>query len=337
MISIAAVEHYVPENIVSNQDLAGFMETSDEWIQTRSGIQQRRWVRRGNEVFKGQTNQEMVAAATDRALKAANLRYSDIDLICYATISPDNEMPGSGVLLKKLLKIERDIPIFEIRNQCSGFLYAVQTARAYLLSGKAKHVLVVGAEIQSSGLDLSTRGRNTAVLFADGAGVFILSKSESKERELIALKLHSDGSHDSRLGIKFPGYARQEFVNECDFEGEEPGVYPNMDGKFVFKMASTRMPEVVREILSDSGYSLKDLKVVVPHQANLRIIEMLSANLGPEVRVFSNIQQYGNTTAASIPIALSEASKQGVLKSGDLLCIVSFGAGFSWGAALINW
>jgi 3-oxoacyl-[acyl-carrier-protein] synthase-3 len=334
---ISAVEHFVPENAVTNNDLAAFMDTSDEWIQTRTGIKERHWVRKGNEEFRGITSHEMVCKAAIKAFKASGISARDIDIIFYATISPDNEMPGSGVLLKKLLGIERDIPVFEIRNQCSGFLYALQAARAYTENGKAQNVLVVGAEIQSTGLDLSTRGRNTAVLFADGAGVIILSASSQNGHKLLNLKLRSSGIYHDKLGIKFPAYARPEYIKVEDFCGDAPGIYPNMDGKFVFKMASVKMPEIVKEILSESGYTLKDLKAVIPHQANLRIIEMLSASLGPEVKVFSNIQQYGNTTAASIPIALSEASKQNYLEKGDLVCLVSFGAGFSWGAALIIW
>lgn len=337
MAYILATEHALPENVIDNQWFTEFMDTSDEWIQTRSGIKQRRWVRKGNQEFKSITNHELVFEATKRALDSANLKASDIDLICYATISADNEMPGSGVYLQRLLALE-NIPVIEIRNQCSGFMYALQTARAFIQNDRASNVLVVGAEIQSTGLDLSTEGRNTTVLFADGAGVVLLGKKpvQGHSPELLNLSLHSDGANYDKLGIRYPGYARNEFLKADDFSSTEKGIYPFMDGKFVFKNASVRMPEVVRSLIRECGFAIEDLKLVIPHQANQRIIEMLAHDLGPAVRVFSNISQYGNTTAASIPIALSEANKQGLLKVDELVCLVSFGAGFSWGAALIK-
>lgn len=337
MTYLKSVSGYLPDNIVSNQYLSQFMDTSDEWIQARSGIKERRWLRKGNQVFRGMTNHEMVFNAAKEAINKAQLSLSDIDLIFYATITPDNEMPGSGVYLKKLLGMDQSVPVYEIRNQCSGFLYALQAARAFIENQRSANVLVVGAEIQSSGLDLSTSGRNTAVLFADGAGVAVLSGQSEDAHKLLALKLHSDGTFADKLGIKYPGYCRREIIRPADFDSASGEIYPYMDGKFVFKMASIKMPEIINEILSENNYKLEQLKLVIPHQANLRIIQMISASFGDKVKVFSNIQHYGNTTAASIPLALTEAEEQGMMQKGDLICLVSFGAGFSWGAALILW
>ena len=337
MAFLSAVEHALPEKKVTNEELSGFMDTSDEWIRTRSGIRERRWVREGNRSFVGLTNHDLVYQAARRALESVKLNATDLDLICYATISPDNEMPGSGAFLKRALRVE-NIPVFEIRNQCSGFLYALQVAAAYINNGKAKNCLVIGAEIQSTGLDLSNKGRNTAVLFADGAGAAILS-SENRDNSarLLGVQLFSDGKQAEKLGVSRPGFQAEKFITLSDFEENQISIYPFMDGKFVFKSASLRMPEAVRSILKEHGLTIAQLKVVIPHQANQRIIEMLSQDLGPTVRVFSNIGQYGNTTAASIPIALSEARLQGLILKGDLVCLVSFGAGFSWGAALLKW
>lgn len=342
MSFLIAVHHAVPPGIVTNHDLTKFMDTSDEWIKTRSGIKERRWVRDGNREGRGISNQQLAFEAASKALREAEISPQEIDLICYATISADNEMPGSGVLLQQMLAPEKAIPIFEIRNQCSGFIYALQVARGYIEAGAARNALVIGAEIQSTGLDLSDRGRNTAVLFADGAGAAVISseppsaQGQSAEgHKLLSVSLASDGTHADKLGVALPGFAGACPIREEDFDGA--AVYPSMDGKFVFKMASLCMPRMVREVVINAGYSMSDLRCVIPHQANQRIIEMLAKDLGREVNVFSNIALYGNTTAASIPLALSEASRQGIMSAGDLVCLVSFGAGFSWGAALIRW
>lgn len=339
MASIAAVKHFVPEQIISNDDLSAFMETSDEWIRTRSGIEQRHWLRRGNEKFKSMTNHEMVYNAALQALNEAGLAKEEVDAIVYATISPDNEVPGSGVLLQQLLGIKDPIPVVEIRNQCSGFIFGLMVARSYVDSGSSKCVLVVGAEIQSSGLDLSTAGRATTVLFADGCGVAVIIPDTCSEgiHQILGIKLVTDGQYADKLGIRYPGFSRPVTVAPDDFDNGATGLFPEMDGKFVFKMASHFMPEVIRDLLKEHDLSPAQLKMIIPHQANQRIIDMLQASFAGEVSVFSNIAHYGNTTAASIPIATSEAISKGLIKSGDLIALVSFGAGFSWGACLIRW
>lgn len=349
MATIFGAGHYLPSQIVTNNDLCRFMETSDEWIVTRSGIRERRWLRRG---FESQpatasdaepaSNAGMAAEAIRRALAAAEIEVGALDAVFYATITADQEIPGSGSLVQAALGAGRPLPVVEIRNQCSGFLFALQLARAYVQRGTYKTVAVVGCEIQSSGLDLSTRGRNTAVLFADGAGAVILRADSSHDGRarpagvLIDLALHSDGRYADKLGVVAPGFARRCVVDSGDFDGEEPEIFPRMDGKFVFKVASEKMPEVIRELLDRQGLSLDDLSLVVPHQANQRILDMLAQQLGLGDRVYSNIACYGNTTAASIPIALSEVWAAGRLTPGALVALASFGSGFSWAGALIR-
>lgn len=337
MSYLLAVGHAVPSHVVSNESLTEFMDTSDDWIVTRSGIRERCWAREGNKVFRGVSSQELAYSATRDACNRGSVDVNDIDAIVYATISPDNEMPGSAVLLANMLNPSKAISIFEVRNQCSGFLYGMMLANSLIAAGTYKNILLVGVEIQSSGLNLSTVGRNTAVLFADGCGVAILSsQSKGALAKIHRTKLRSDGRYTDKLGIRYPAFARTCPVSVEDFSDEALGMYPEMDGKFVFKAASLAMPSIVKEILQDQGLQLADLDLVVPHQANQRIIDMLSAELGPTVKVFSNIAKYGNTTAASIPIALSESLYDGLITQGQKVCLVSFGAGFSWGAALLE-
>jgi 3-oxoacyl-[acyl-carrier-protein] synthase III len=337
MANIIALGHAVPEQIITNDDLAKFMDTSDEWIVARSGIKQRRWVREDNREFRGLCNYELALHATNNALSKTNITYGDIDAIVYATISPDNEMPGSGTLLASKISPNKPLAVFEVRNQCSGFLYGLMIANSLADTGRYSNILVVGVEIQSSGLQLSTLGRNTAVLFADGCGVAIVSANNHNSiASILKVKLFSNGQHVDKLGIKYPGFARDVPICSQDFLEEPCGVFPEMDGKFVFKAASLAMPAAIKEVVRECGLELSAIASVVPHQANQRILDMLSHELGGKIKVFSNIEKYGNTTAASIPLALSEAWLTGFVNKGEYVCLASFGAGFSWGASLIR-
>lgn len=334
---ISGVGAAVPSQVVTNEMLSEFMDTSDEWIQQRSGIRERRWARRGF-VAEGEcSNVDLVARATDLALKQAGLSADDLGAIIYATITADNEFPGSGAALLKLLGIRKTLPIYEVRNQCAGFIYSLLIARTLVESRAHKHVLVVGMELQSTGLLLSTAGRNTAVLFGDGGGAAVVSASEQSDRGILGIKIASDGAFAEKLGLLAPGFARGYYLRASDFEGEESAAAPRMDGKLIFKMASSRMPEIVRATAQACGVELDEISLVIPHQANQRILDMLAAELGGRVPVYSNIAKYGNTTAGSIPLAMAEAVTEGVVRRGDLICLVSFGAGFSWGAVLLRW
>ena len=331
---ISGVGHAVPPTVVTNEDLTRYMDTSDEWIRTRSGIQERRWVRQG----KPLRCVDLAKAAAKNALSMAKQDPAQIEAIIYATISADNEFPGSGTILKQELGIPGYVPVIEVRNHCSGFLYSLLVARTYIESGAYKNVLIVAAEIQSTGLDVSTRGRDTAVLFGDGAGAAFLRAGDLQSPgRLVDIILESDGEHAGVLGVQAPSFARPLPICAADFSGERPAAYPHMDGKLVFKMASTKMPEIIRKILSKNGLNISDIDVLVPHQANQRIIDMVARDLGEQLKVVSNIAKYGNTTAASIPLALSEAVAAGTIQSGSRVCLAAFGAGFSWGAALITW
>ncbi len=336
MAAILATGSYAPQQVVSNKDLSEYMDTSDQWITERSGIKERHWARRGFDAVGEIGNFGMVERASSIALQRAGLSADDIDGVVYATISADTELPGSGALLQKALFGSRTIPVFEVRNHCTGFLYALSIASAYVNSGEWRYALVIGAEICSSGLNLSTAGRNTAVLFGDGAGVVVLGASKDAFHGVLKIKLASDGSFADKLGVVAPSFSRAVPISEADFEGEDAAAYPHMDGKLVFKMASLKMAEVLRQVVSETGCQLSDLALIVPHQANQRIIDMLEKELGLQGKVYSNISRYGNTTAASIPIALNEALEIGMIRSGDLISLCAFGAGFSWGATVIR-
>ena len=333
---IAGVGHAVPPRVVTNAALTAFMDTSDEWIQQRSGIRERRWYRDGSREFTGEGSAALATAAALRAMESAGVPPEEIGALIYVTISPDNEFPGSGGTVLAALGVPLTAPVYEVRNHCSGFLYGILIGRTLIESGGPAHVLVIGVEVQSSGLNLSTVGRNTAVLFGDGCGAVVLSAGASP-RGIRQIMLESDGAFAGKLGVTCPSFARPGPIVPGDYEGESPGAFPHMDGQLIFKLASTRMPEMVRRITAGSGVELSELALIVPHQANQRILDMLGRELGCPEKIFSNIERYGNTTGASIPLALSEAVAAGRVRSGDTICLVSFGAGFSWGAALIRW
>jgi 3-oxoacyl-[acyl-carrier-protein] synthase-3 len=328
---IAGTGHYVPERIISNEMLSQWMNTSDAWIQERTGIKERRWFEQGKD-----TVANMAAKACRDALEMAGVDKAEVDFIVFATISPDYYFPGSGVLLQRELGLG-PVPALDIRNQCSGFVYALSLADQYIRTGVYKNILVVGSEIQSSALDISDEGRAMAVIFGDGAGAVLLRRSQEDDRGILDSLLYSDGNFAEELILKDPGSSRPiRKIEDLAIQAAE--TRPFMNGNQVFRHAVQRFPEVTLEILRKHGFSKEDLSLLIPHQANLRITRYIQEQLNlPEEKIVSNIERYGNTTAASIPIALSEANLEGRLKSGDLLCLTAFGSGFTWGANLMRW
>ncbi|WP_299761754.1 beta-ketoacyl-ACP synthase III [uncultured Pontibacter sp.] len=327
---IAGVGHYVPENVVTNKDLEKLMDTTDEWIRERTGIVERRYFQEGVD-----TTANMGAAAARKAIQMAGLEPKDIDMIVFATLSPDYVFPGSGVLMQRELGL-KEIPALDVRNQCSGFVYALSVGDQFIKTGMYNNVLVVGSEIHSTGLDFSTRGRGVSVIFGDGAGAVVLTPSDSNDRGILSTHLHADGEFAEELAVTAPNSNKKErLTHEMIDDGS---VYPYMNGNMVFKHAVTRFPEVIEEALNKNGYKPEDIDLLVPHQANLRITSYIQQKMGlPAEKVMSNIQKYGNTTAASVPIALSEAYAEGRIKEGDLVCLAAFGSGFTWASALIRW
>ncbi len=320
---------YVPERVVTNHELEGYMDTSDEWIRQRSGIEERHWA------AEDEGGSDMAKVATERALEAAGMEADEIDCIVLATISPDHFFPGTGVFLQRKLGV-KNIPCLDIRNQCTGFLYGLEVADAFIKVGKYRRVLLVGTEVHSSGITLSTEGRDTAVLFGDGAGVAILGPTEDQDRGVLAVRTHADGRHAEKLWAPAPACIKKPFVTtEMIDEGL---TRPHMDGRDVFKHAITKMPAALYEVLELAGCSLEDLAMVIPHQANLRISQAVAKGLGlADDKMYSNIQRYGNTTAASIPLALHECVSEGRIQRGDLVGFTAFGSGFTWGGAVVRW
>ncbi|PWJ58757.1 3-oxoacyl-[acyl-carrier-protein] synthase-3 [Dyadobacter jejuensis] len=328
---ITGLGYYVPDQIVTNQDLTKIMDTTDEWIQERTGIRERRYFEYGKD-----TNSSMATAASRQALERAGLEPSEVDMIVYATITPDYFFPGSAFLMQRELGLE-SIPVFDIRQQCSGFVYALSLADQYIKSGLYKTVLVVGSEIQSSWIDKSTAGRSTAVIFGDGAGAAVLQASSDPEHRIISTHLHADGRYAEELYVRDPGSSRPDRPVTKELL-EAGGFNVHMNGNTVFKHAIQRFGEVINEALDANGMSHKDLSLLVPHQANIRISEYVRQQMGlHSEQVINNIQRFGNTTAASIPIALTEAWEDGKLNDGDVICLAAFGSGFTWASALIQW
>lgn len=326
---IAGLGHFVPERVVTNGDLSQWMETSDEWIRQRTGIEERRWV-------EGDVGaSDLAVPAAQQALAEAGIEASDLDMIVFATLSPDINFPGSSCLLQAKLGVP-GIATLDIRNQCTGFVYGLAVADQFIRTGMMNHILVVGGEVHSSGLDISTRGRDVAVLFGDGAGAAVVSASTDQNRGILGHKLHADGTHHDILMLGAPASGRNPRLTP---QMLEDGLhFPKMNGRAVFKHAATRFPEVIVEVLKAHGYGPADINMLIPHQANLRISEFVAKRLGLSAdRVHNNIQRYGNTTAASIPIALHEAVQAGRIKDGDLVVLAAFGAGLTWGASLIRW
>jgi len=346
---IKGTGHYVPERIVTNDELARLMNTSDEWIRERTGIAERRYAQKHKE-----TPTTMAKIASEMAIRNAGITANDIDFIVFATLSPDYYFPGCGVLLQRLLNISgKEVGALDVRNQCSGFVYALSIADQFIRSGMYKNILVVGSEMHSMGLDLTDRGRNISVIFGDGAGAVVVQAEENGQGGILASKLHANGDYAEELCFISPGshggywkdqekYGFSENPNDSIFVTrtmlDDALLYPYMNGQNVFKFAVQKFPEVIMETLNETGHNPGDLDMLIPHQANLRISKYVQEKLGlPDEKVFNNIQKYGNTTAASIPIALSEAFEQGKIKAGDLVCLAAFGSGFTWGANLIRW
>ena len=329
--TIKGLGFYVPDTIVTNDDLTQYMDTSDAWIQERTGIKQRRYF-----TFGKDTNASMATAASRMALDRAGLDTSAVDLIVYATITPDYYFPGSAFLMQRELGLE-GIGVIDIRNQCSGFVYALSIADQFIKTGMYKTILVVGSEIQSSLLNKSNEGRGVAVIFGDGAGAAVLQATTDPEHRVLSTHLHADGRYAEELYIRDPGSSREgQWITEATLT--EGNYNVTMNGNAVFKHAVVRFMEVINESLTANGYQPDDLTLLVPHQANIRISGYVQQQMNlPDEKVFNNIQLYGNTTAASIPIALTEAFEQGRVKPGDLVCLAAFGSGFTWASALIKW
>lgn len=330
---IVGLGKYLPDNIVTNNDLAQKMDTSDAWIQERTGIKERRHIVKG----QGDTTASMGVAAARIAIKRAGLQPQDIDMILFATLSPDYYFPGSGVIVQELLDIPT-CPAMDIRNQCSGFVYGLATADQFIKSGMYKNVLVIGSENHSGGLDFTTRGRGVSVIFGDGAGAAVLTREEDNNKGVLSSHLHSEGKFAEELSLIGPSTNRwvPEILEAND--PEDVSYYPYMNGQLVFKNAVVRFSEVIMEGLTQNNLGPDAIDMLVPHQANLRISQFVQKKFGlTDDQVYNNIQRYGNTTAGSIPIALTEAWEEGKIKSGDLVVLAAFGSGFTWGSSIIRW
>lgn len=328
---IVGLGHHVPETIITNEYLSTIMETNDAWIVERTGIKERRFMDPAKD-----TVANMAAKASRMAMERANLTEKDIDFIVFATITPDYFFPGSGVLLQRELGMDGNTAALDIRNACSGFIYALSVADQFIKSGMYKTVLVVGAEIQSTALDLTTRGRNTAVIFGDGAGAVILQASD--RAGILSTHLHSDGRFAEELYVKDPGSSRPHKERQPDQILDTSSFKVFMNGNQVFKHAVVRFMEVIGEALQANNLKTENIDLLVPHQANLRISQYIQEKLSlSDAQVYNNIMRYGNTTAASIPIALSEAWAEGKIKENNVICLAAFGSGFTWASALIRW
>ena len=326
---ISGTGFYLPPRIVTNDELSTYMDTSDEWIQERTGIKERHYVE------KGEGPSDIAIPATKQALNAAGLKVSDIDFIIFATSTPDFYAPGSGCLLQEKMGFN-EIGALDIRVQCSGFIYGLSIAEQYIRTGTFKNILLIGAEVQSTAMDLTNAGRDTAIIFGDGAGAAIISATD-EDRGVLSTHMHSEGKYLKELWLESPasnaGYPR--INREALDEGKQ---FLKMNGKEVFRHAVTRFPEVINEALEANNLTSEDIDLLIPHQANLRITQMVQKRLSlRNEQVFSNIHKYGNTTAATIPIALAEAFNEGKIKDGDLLVLAAFGAGFTWASAIMKW
>lgn len=330
---ITGLGYYVPENVVTNDDLSKIMDTNDAWIQERTGIKERRHVIKGED-----TTTTMGVKAAKIAIERAGIDKDEIDFIVFATLSPDYYFPGPGVLVQRDLGI-KTVGALDVRNQCSGFVYAISVADQYIKTGMYKNILVIGSELHSHGLDMTTRGRAVSVIFGDGAGAAVLSRAEGQDQGILSTHLHSEGQHAEELSLIAPGMGKR-WVSDiiADNDPNDESYFPYMNGQFVFKNAVVRFSEVIMEGLKKNGLQPTDINLLVPHQANLRISQFIQNKFGlTDDQVFNNIMRYGNTTAASIPIALTEAWEAGKVNSGDLVVLAAFGSGFTWGSVIIRW
>jgi len=325
---IIGLGHYVPDNIVSNDDLSKIMDTSDQWITDRTGIKERRFAN------SNEGPSDLAIPASETAINNANINKEDIDFIIFATSTPDNYVPGSSSIFQNKMGFDT-IGALDIRVQCSGFIYGISIAEQYIKSGQFKNILVIGAEVQSTAMDLTNRGRDTAVIFADGAGAAIVSSKETGG-EILSTHLHSEGKYVKELWVESPSSSCKPTIDLNKIK--EGRHFLQMNGKEVFKHAVKRFPEVIIEGLEYNNLKLDDLNLLIPHQANLRISNFIQKKLNLENnQVFSNIHKYGNTTAASIPIAFSEALIENRISNKDIIVLASFGSGFTWGSCVIEW
>ncbi|NBL64480.1 beta-ketoacyl-ACP synthase III [Flavobacterium sp. NST-5] len=331
---IAGLGFYVPENVVTNDDLSKIMDTNDEWIQERTGIVERRHIVKGD----GNTTTSMGVKAAKVAIERSGISKDDIDFVIFATLSPDYYFPGPGVLVQRDLGL-KTVGALDIRNQCSGFVYALSIADQYIRTGMYKNILIIGSEVHSNGLDMTTRGRGVSVIFGDGAGAAILSREEDLSKGILSTHLHSEGQHAEELIVKAPGMGGRWVTDILkDNNPDDESYFPYMNGQFVFKNAVVRFSEVIMEGLKINNLEVSDIDMLIPHQANLRISQFIQQKFKlTDDQVFNNIQKYGNTTAASIPIALTEAWEQGKIKEGDTVVLAAFGSGFTWASAVIKW
>ncbi len=331
---IIGLGSYVPEHIVTNDDLSKVMDTNDAWIQERTGIKERRHIKKGD----GNSTSSMGVKAAEIAIKRASLTNDDIDLIVFATLSPDMYFPGGGVQVQNMMNM-KTIPALDVRNQCSGFVYGLSVADQFIKTGMYKNVLIIGSENHSGGLDMSTRGRSVSVIFGDGAGAVVLSRNEKEDGSgILSTHLHSEGAHAKELCVEGP--SMECWVPEIIAKNDKEFTpyYAHMNGQFVFKNAVVRFSEVINEGLEANKLQATDIDMLIPHQANLRISQFIQKQFKlADEKVYNNIQKYGNTTAASIPIALTEAWEEGKLKEGDLVVLAAFGSGFTWGSTIIRW
>jgi 3-oxoacyl-[acyl-carrier-protein] synthase III len=327
--AILGVGHYVPTKVVTNDDLAKMMNTSDEWIVQRTGIKERRFIE-----HTGIGASDLAVPASKMALEHAGLGVKDIDAIIFATLSPDHNFPGSGCFLGDKLGLA-GVPALDVRNQCSGFLYGLSIADAWVRAGVYERILLVGAEVHSTGVEFTDRGRDVAVLFGDGAGAAVIGAATDPDQGLKALELHADGSGAKDLWLEAPASA---YVPRLTKEMLEEGKhYPAMNGKQVFRWATEKMPEVSKAVLAKAKLTPDQVDLFVPHQANLRINQFVGQKLGiPEAKTVHNIEKYGNTTAATIPLGLSEAWREGRCKRGSHVLLAAFGSGYTWGAAVMT-
>ncbi len=330
---ISGLGYYVPENIVTNDDLSKIMDTNDEWIQERTGIKERRHIIRGED-----TTTSMGVKAAEIAIQRANVAKDDIDFVIFATLSPDYYFPGPGVLVQRDLGL-KTVGALDVRNQCSGFVYAISIADQYIKTGMYKNILVIGSEVHSTGLDMSDKGRGVSVIFGDGAGAAVLSREEDLNKGILSTHLHSEGQHAEELALIAPGMGKRWVTDIiADNDPNDESYFPYMNGQFVFKNAVVRFSEVINEGLQANNLEVSDIDLLVPHQANLRISQFIQQKFKlSDDQVYNNIMNYGNTTAASIPIALTEAWEKGKIKSGDVVVLAAFGSGFTWGSVIIRW
>ena len=331
---IIGIGKYVPDNVVTNQDLSKIMDTSDEWITERTGIKERRWVVEGSD----DTTATMGVKAAKQAIERSGLDKDDIDFIIFATLSPDMYFPGPGVQVQHALDI-KTVGALDVRNQCSGFIYALSVADNFIKTGMYKNILVIGSELHSHGLDKTTRGRGVSVIFGDGAGAVVVSREEDNSKGILSTHLHSQGEHAEELVVKAPGMGTRWVTDIiADNDENDDSYFPHMNGQFVFKNAVVRFSEVIMEGLIKNNLQKENIDMLITHQANLRIAQFIQKKFDlTDDKVYNNIMRYGNTTAASIPLALCEAWEEGKIKEGDTVVLAAFGSGFTWGSAIIKW